>query len=254
MTFIIPWAWFYVLGRVIGFVLLAPVWAWNVIPPWFIGVLALGLTVAVTPGIQAPTPASWLTLGIGFGGQLVVGIAMGLTLAVVLAGVEMAGTLVTNLLGIGLGASADPAVMVSGAGLSTIFGFLAMLAFVAGGGLLLSIQVMHDSFLALPVGQFPILSLAWLIGLGQTLFGTALLFGAPLLGAVLLVIFAIGVLNRAFPSMSAYFLALPTAILLVLVLFWIYLPDTPDLLNSLWTTAWSTLSHLLAQWSRVYGH
>ena len=254
MTFVIPWAWFYVLGRIIGFVVMAPVWSWNAIPPWLMGVFALGLTVAVTPGITAAAPSSWVVLGIGFGGQVVVGMAMGLTLAVVLAGVEMAGTIVTNLLGIGLGASADPAVTVTDAGLSTIFALLAMLAFVAAGGLLLSVQVLHDSFMALPIGQFPILSIPWLTGLGQTLFGTALLFGAPLLGAVLLVIFAIGVLNRAFPSMSAYFLALPTAILLVLILLWLFLPDMPDLLNGLWTAAWSTLSHLLALWSTVHGH
>lgn len=253
MTVVIPWAWFYVLGRIVGFVALAPVWSWRVMPPWIAGILALVLTVAVAPGITAPAPASWLVLGGGFLGQVTIGLIMGITLAVVLAGIEMAGTLVGQMLGIGIGASADPGVMVTGPGFSTTFGLLAMLAFVASGGLLLGIQALHDSFQSLPIGHYPVLSVAWIGGLGETLLATALLLGAPILGAIMLVIVAIGMINRAFPGLSAYFIAMPLGILVALLILWLFLPALPSILSGIWTQGWTTLSHLLAVWGG-HGH
>lgn len=248
MTLTVAMAPLLISGRVLGFVLFAPVWSWKVLPPWFRGILALTLTVSISPGVPAPILANWGAFVLAWLGQVVIGLMMGLVLYATLASLSIVGTLVTEMLGVGLAANVLQGVIASNAGFTTLLTLIALFAFIHGGGLLLSIMALHYSLHTIPLtAGLPPLTWRFVASLGTTALATALLIAAPFVIALFILLIAIGVVSRAFVQMNAYFLAMPATSLVFLVILWWTLPNLSLIISHLWKSDWVWLNQFLVQ-------
>ncbi|CAB1128024.1 Flagellar biosynthesis protein FliR [Candidatus Hydrogenisulfobacillus filiaventi] len=240
-----------VFARLWGFLLVAPVSGSLLITQpvrvALAALLAFALLPAAAPHLVNPP---WGLLPLGIGLQFALGVMLGLVLAVFWSAFAMAGQLVTYQLGIGLVTPARPSLLAAGSVLGEFQSLLALLVFVASGGLELGVVALARSFQALPLtaAGIPAHAVGFLEGLMTTALAMSLLLGAPMLLAGLVVDLSTGILARAFPQLNAYFLALPVGVGVVLAVWMATLPLFFTVSGNVWHLAWTAVSRLLAIW------
>lgn len=150
-----------------------------------------------------------------------VGIAIGLMLRLAFEAGQLAGELASQGMGLSFATLADP----SGGGSATVLAqwfYLAFgLIFFAVDGHLALVQLLFDSYAAMPIGA-PFRDLPGFLAAIPLFFAAAmragLLLALPVMMALLAVNVAIGVLSRAASQLSPISLGFPVAILLGMLL------------------------------------
>ncbi len=210
-------SWFWPFVRISAFVSAAPVFGRRGTPPRVTLVVALMLSLAISP-VLAPMPvvepASMKGLLITVQ-QVVIGLGMGFALRLMFMVMELMGQIVAHLMGLGFASMVDPANGINVPVLSQFYIIVVTLVFLALDGHLLAITVLADSFRILPVG-FEGLSRAGLWGItGQTgwVFATATLLALPAMATLLTVNMAFGVMTRAAPQLNIFVIGFPVAII-----------------------------------------
>ena len=236
-----------VLARVVGMVLVAPVFSSHTVPLMVRAGLAIALALVLTPGLGVVHPGGIVELGLATVVQLAIGVLMGMVLAVFLAVFGLAGEVVTYQLGVGLAAQANPSLLAAGSFLSEWQTLLGIFVYVVAGGPELSVTALHASFQAIPLSAMviPGPALGFVVGLMQTALMVALLMAMPMVTAGFIVNISVGVISRAFPQINAYFLALPINFGVSLLVFLALLPILLSVIPNFWNMGWRDLSHLL---------
>lgn len=189
------------------------------VPPRIRLVFALALSLVLYPLVEASLPQSAPSVAgvvTALGREILIGIALGITVRLVISAVQLAGTTIAFQTGLAFAQNVDPAQGAQ----STVFGtFLSVLAvaliFATDLDHLL-IAAMHDSYVLftpgaeLPVGDFAAGAVDTLAGA----FRIALQMAAPFLAFGLVFYLGMGVLTRLIPQVQVFFLAMPANILL----------------------------------------
>jgi len=168
--------------------------------------LAMGLlTLALQPAIPIAsfTASKWIVL---FGKEAMLGLAVGFGIAAFLWAFEAAGQIVDTKVSVSNVQLTDPMsgqqVSISGALLGRLAGFL----FMFGGGMLLFVGVVIESFQMWPIAQLSVLPrlgavLAFEHHLAD-LMTLAFLVAAPALVAMFAVDLSLGLVNRYAPQLN----------------------------------------------------
>ncbi len=150
-----------------------------------------------------------------------VGIAIGLMLRLAFEAGTLAGELASQGMGLSFATLADPAGGGSTTVLAQWFYLSFGLLFFAIDGHLALVQLLFDSYAAMPIGT-PFKDLPSFLGAIPLFFAAAmkagLLLALPVMMALLAVNVAVGVLSRAASQLSPMSLGFPIAILLGMVL------------------------------------
>jgi flagellar biosynthetic protein FliR len=201
--------------RVGGLLLVAPLWSAKTVPMRLrtatlvlFAVLLLPAALASAPhGGVAITPAS-------FFGETLIGFAIGMAGALIIAGAEAAG----DLLSISIGLSGAAIVNPTDGGQTMVLGqFLQLFALtllLSSGGHVLMLEALADTFRVLPLGGAVDMAAGAraLTDAAVTIFAAAIRFAAPVLGAVMLANVSLGVLSRAAPQLNIFSVAFPLQI------------------------------------------
>ena len=236
-----------ITARVLGLVLLASGISTLRVPPWLQGLTVLWLSAAlwsvVPPG---PSPTGWALLPASVL-QIGLGILMGLVLAVPLWAWQQAGYLLVDVLGLGLAGPNTPGVAPAPDGLPGWFLLLIFIAFLAGGGLPLTVLALHASFQAWPLTLtvLPPSTPAVVGGVLGSLLAMSLTVAAPALAVGVGGLLTAGIVSRTMPQAPIYFVALPAVIGAVLGISVLATPVWLAWAPALWQTTWLTLSHVL---------
>ncbi len=202
--------------RVGGLLLVAPVWSARTVPmrlrTAMIVVFAVILSsTAVSSSSDLETlritPATFLT-------ETIIGFAIGLSAAIVIAAAEMAGDLMTMSIGLSGAAIFDPVNNTQGALLGNFFQLLALVILLASGGHLIMIRALAQSFEAMPIGA-PVdiaAGMGALVPAARSIFSAGLQFAAPVIAAVLLTNVALAILGRVAPKIQIMAVAFPMQI------------------------------------------
>lgn len=169
-------------------------------------VVALGLCVGANrPGVAyADVPLAAIV-------ELAVGLTTGLTARFILARTLVAGQLIGMSLGLGFASQYDAHQGETAGVVSTLFGTIAGLAFLAAGGLEAIARAAADS----PAQPEQLLVLGpTLVRHGTAALGAGLAIAAPLVMASLIANLGLAVLGRAAPSINVFSVSL-AAVLLV---------------------------------------
>ena len=143
--------------------------------------------------------------------QLVIGLSMGFAVRVVFAAVEFAGEVAGLQMGLNFAGFFDPVSAATATATSRFFGTLVGWLFIVGGGHLLVIAALVQSFAVFPVGPEPFAFLRemrperW----GAEIFATGLWIALPLITMLLFVNLVLGAISRVAPQINVFAVGFP---------------------------------------------
>lgn len=234
----------------IGTVFLAsPVFGARTVPVRIRIILAVAVTLLIQPSlpflsaIEPLSPEGFLVIF----QQLAIGLVMGMVLQIMFATLVMAGQTMATTMGLGFASTVDPQNGIQVTMVGQFYLIIATLFFLAVDGHLLLLEMLADSFIALPIagGLIPT-QIFWNITLfAADMFVTAVLIAMPIMIGVLLVNLGFGVMTRAAPQLNIFAVGFPTTMLAGFILMLLSLPVLFPLLMNLFTGSFDFLRFLV---------
>ena len=139
------------------------------------------------------------------------GVALGFTMQFAFAAVRAAGEYIGLQMGLNFAGFFDPTTNSQSSSAGRFFGNLAMMLFVVLNGHLMLIQAVNASFSTFPIGGDPLASLQALRlhELGAIIFTYGLWIALPMIGMLLFINVALGIISRIAPQMNVFAIGFP---------------------------------------------
>ncbi len=215
----------FALIRFSAFIVAAPIFNQKGIPPHVkIGLAAL-LAITITPQSvdELVLDEQWLLIVIQ---EVSVGLFLAFIVTIVFAIVYFAGQLTDVPMGFGMASVFDPNTGTQLPVFSQFYYILAALVFLAVDGHVWILKALSQSYDYLPLNKFFSIemSLETLTQLSKQIFLMGLQIAAPIMGTMLLVDVALGVVTRIVPQLNVFVLGYPLKIMVGLLVVFLALP------------------------------
>jgi flagellar biosynthetic protein FliR len=211
-----------VLARVTPLFVLAPLFSSSIIPAHVRGIIAVGISIGLTPialhGQHIPSEP--LAVGGLVVEGLLVGLAFAFTLSVLMAAVESAGGVIDVLSGFSYGSLINPLSNQEAAVMARFYSLVGTLIFLVINGDAWTLRGLDRTFTLVPLSGGPRLP-SLLGGVEQvfsTVFTGALEVAAPVVVALLITDVAFGVVSRVVPQLNVFAVGFPTKVAVTLLL------------------------------------
>jgi flagellar biosynthetic protein FliR len=233
-------------ARVLGVVIIAPLWSSANIPPRLRAMLVLAISLALAPGATGgAVPEATLLLPVAAGAEFLLGLAIGFAATLFLNAVVIAGDVIAVQMGLSMASVYDPNTQAQVTEIGQLTTMMAVTMYAALGGPLILIGALHDTLAVIPlgtVGQFDAAART-IIPQASVLFVAAVRLAAPVMAALFLANVGLAILTRAVPQISAFMVAFPATIGLGFIVLGASLPGRGTLVHE-WV---ATLPRLLDQ-------
>jgi flagellar biosynthetic protein FliR len=225
-----------VLARVTPLFVIAPLFSSQIIPPHVRGIIAVGISIGLAPialhGQHIPTdPLALFELVIE---GMLVGLGFAFTLAVLMAAIESAGSLIDVLSGFSYGELINPMNSQQSAAVTRFYSLVGTLIFLVIGGDGWTLKGLYRTFQLVPLTSAPRLSS--LVGGAEqvfsTVFAAALEVAAPVLVALLITDVAFGIVSRVVPQLNVFAVGFPTKVAVALLVVGASLPFTANWISN----------------------
>jgi flagellar biosynthetic protein FliR len=212
--------------RVLALVAAAPVLGHRAVPARVKIGLALLITLLLVPALPPGPPLNDGGTFLLLVQQLLVGIALALSMHVAFAAVALAGDMIGLQMGLSFATFVDPQHSGQTPMLGMFLGLLATLVFFAVDGHLMLIAALAESFTAAPVSAALPGGAGWaaLIAWGGEIFRIGLHLALPVLTAMLAVNLALGVLMRAAPQLNLFAVGFPITLVVGFLMLALLIP------------------------------
>lgn len=193
--------------------------------------LAVGIPAAGASGMAAPADGIISIAGfLLIVAEVIIGLAIGFALQIGFAAALLAGEAISNAMGIAFASIADPANGQMSPAIGQYLSMLATFLLLATDGHLALIEIIVESYRALPPGQ------AWLsfetigaiVGFGTLLFAAGLSIALPVGCALVMVQIMMGMIARSAPTLNLFAVGLPATLLAGVVLLAMATPVMAD--------------------------
>lgn len=194
-------------------------------------IVALGLSIVITPMIDVPVPEGLMSLRMVLltVEQIVWGMLFGLMMQFIFLALQLAGQILSFNMGMSMAVMNDPASGASTTVLSEFIYIYAALLFFAMDGHLLLVSILYKGFVYWPVGnalnEQSLRSVALAFG---WVLSAATLLAMPTTFIMLVVQMGFGFLNRVSPALNLFSLGFPVNMLAGLCCFAALLYSLPD--------------------------
>lgn len=236
------------LCRTVGFILTAPPFNTRAIPGQVRAGVAVALAIPLstwttsdrTPGLTTDAMAIQAVF------QILFGAVLGFFVLLAVAAIQTIGDLIDVAGGFSITVGLDPLQMVQNSVMGRLHQLIAITLLMVGDGHLIVLQGLSRSVQLLPTG-----TINWsdttrtMVGGLSGMFLSAIEITAPILAALLLADFALGLLTRAAPALNAFSLAFPLKIMLTLFMIGLVLVQIPGALAQLVDHAAVTMLNLV---------
>jgi len=221
-----------VLARVTPLFFIAPLFSSQMIPPHVRGIIAVGISIGMTPialhGQHVPSdPLSLAGLVIEGG---LVGLGFAFTLAVLMGALESAGAAIDVVSGFSYGSLINPMNGEQSAVMARFYSLVGTLIFLVIGGDAWTLRGLDRTFELVPLTSGPRLSS--LVGGAEqvfsTVFAAALEIAAPVLLALLITDVAFGVVSRVVPQLNVFAVGFPVKAAVAMLVVGASLPFTAN--------------------------
>ncbi|QYF92021.1 flagellar biosynthetic protein FliR [Massilia sp. PAMC28688] len=204
------------LTRILGLIAASPLYGNTSFPRTAKVLLGVMLALAIAPAIPAAPAADPMSLAglLILIQELLIGAAMGFSMRIVFAAVEMAGEVASMTMGLGFAATFDPQTRGRSTSVSQFLALIATMAFMAVNGHLVLLEVLAESFYSLPISATPVangMSLQ-VVRWGATIFSVGLQLSLPIVAALLITTVALGILTRAAPQLNIFGIGFPVSL------------------------------------------
>jgi len=237
--------------RLLALIATAPLFAESTIPRRAKVLLAASLAVIVSPTIgNIPTAPVY-----SFEGLLVVmnevgiGVAMGFSMRLVFAAVQMAGEVIGLQMGLSFASFYDRSSGGQTMVLSRFLNIVATLMFLALDGHLMMLAALVDSFQGVPIAGVPLSGHGWgmVARAGSMVFASGTLLALPMIAALLTLNLAMGILNRASPQLSIFAVGFPVTLLGGMLVMALCMPQMGVYMQHLVDTGLQTAAAVIDQ-------
>lgn len=162
------------------------------------------LALALFPLVETPEAAGTTALGVIAARETAIGLALGFSVRLFIAGAEMAGHLTGFQLGFAYASLVDPASGVRNNIIAALYGSIALLVFLGTNAHHMLIGALALSYDALPVGvggvDASIVEVA--MDMAGVVFGLGARLAAPVVVVLIIVEIALGLMSRAAPALN----------------------------------------------------
>ncbi len=197
----------FVLARVSGLVLTAPTFTGSYIPRQVRVFLAVGISLVLMPtqwNARFDAPTNLGDFAILMAGELLVGMVLGLGVAILIAGLQLAGQVIAQMSGMALADVLNPGSENELPIFSSMLYMVGLAVFVVIGGHRALIDALMGTFAAFPIGHGGVTgSLGEIV---STLMSQSFAFGlraaAPAMVALLLATLVLGLIGRTLPQLN----------------------------------------------------
>ncbi|MGY6564081.1 MAG: flagellar biosynthetic protein FliR [Halomonadaceae bacterium] len=225
--------------RILAFFQAAPLWGHSSVPNQAKIGLAFLITLVIAP-VLPPMPDVPLVSWAGFGilvEQVLIGIAIGLVMHVVFAVVQAAGEFIGLQMGLAFATFFDAGSGTNSMVLSRVLYMIALLMFLALGGHLMVLEALVSSFNGLPIGigAFNPNAFEIMVRYGGTIFVAGMSLAMPLMGSLLIIKLALGILNRSAPQLTVFNIGFPMTLTIGLVMLMVLMTDMSRFLQRLFS-------------------
>lgn len=213
-----------ILLRVTVLLFLSPIFGSNLVPIQVKAAMSLVFALMLTPVVNIDAPAlpddvlSYIPI---IAGEVFVGMAIGLTMRMILEGVQMAGQYIGYQMGMAIVNVIDPQTGSQSSVLSQIAYILALIIFLSVNGHYIVIKALVESFELIPIGR-PIISEPVIQEIMKNMAGLfiiAVKIAAPTLAVLFGVKVAMGIVAKAVPQMNVLFVGMPLYIIVGMMVF-----------------------------------
>jgi flagellar biosynthetic protein FliR len=202
-----------ILARVSAFVAVLPIFGWKTAPMLVRAGMALVLSVVLAMVVPPPADVGghWVAVGIALAKEAVVGLGLGLAVALVFAAVRQAGMIIRRQMGLAMASVIDPLSGERSQPLASLMELCFAVFFLAAGGHQMMLRLVAYSYEAFPVGRPPAAAAMAeaVIEAGAAMLVFALRLAAPLVAAFLVLAVILAILARILPEMNILFASLP---------------------------------------------
>jgi flagellar biosynthetic protein FliR len=215
--------------RLLALIMTAPLFSESAIPRRAKILLAAALSTIVSPTIgHIPTAQVY-----SFDGFLIIlneigiGVAMGFSMRLVFAAVQMAGEVIGLQMGLSFASFYDRSAGGQTMVLSRFLNIVSMLLFLALDGHLMMLAALIDSFQGVPIAGVPLSGHGWgmVARAGSTVFAAGTLLALPMIAVLLTLNLSMGILNRASPQLSIFAVGFPVTLLGGMLLMLLIMPQ-----------------------------
>lgn len=214
-------------ARIVGLMLADPLLSSKSIPKRYKAGFALFLTVLLAP-VLPPMPdvpvlsAQGTLIAMQ---QLLIGIIIGVVMRIAITAVEMAGFLMGSQMGLGFAMFFDPQHSAQVPAVSRVLTVFATLLFLTFDGHQVLIATLAESFRLMPVGTpLPAATFQAVAVWGGQLFAWGVWLSLPVVGTLLVINLAIGVMTRAAPQFNVFSFGFPVTLFIGFVALYLSLP------------------------------
>jgi flagellar biosynthetic protein FliR len=162
--------------------------------------------------------------------QVLIGLSIGFAVRLVFAALELAGEVIGFQMGLNFAAFFDPSLNSQSSAVARFFGQMATLLFVVLNGHIMVLMAVTKSFEAFPVSPNFLDAMAsmQLYRLGTDLFASALWIALPMIGMLLFVNLALGVISRVAPQINIFAVGFPVTLIVGIVGIAVTLPSLDE--------------------------
>ncbi|SBR52372.1 MULTISPECIES: flagellar biosynthetic protein FliR [unclassified Halomonas] len=243
VAFIWPFA------RITAFMAASPIWGHSSVPNQAKISLAAVIAVVIAP-ILPPMPdvplMSWAGAGIMVE-QVLIGLAIGSVMHIVFAAVQAAGEFIGLQMGLAFASFFDMSSGTNIMVLSRILYMISLLMFLALNGHLMVLETLVMGFQTLPVGVGTLNPNGFelLARYAGTIFSSGMLLALPLVGSLLIINLALGILNRSAPQLTVFNIGFPTSLTVGLLLLMVLMTDIERFLQRLFSQGLEFMQSLI---------
>lgn len=215
-------------GRLGGLFITAPAWSGTTMPRMIRTALTVVLAVLLLPMAPAAAmPERVLDLPLPMAAEIAIGLVIGLTAAVLVQGVGLAGEVISMQMGLSIAPALAPVPELEVVGIGPISTALAILIYLSLGGHLILLRALADSLHTLPPGAGIVFTGGGPVAaaLAGQLFSCGASVAAPVMVTLLLTNLALAMLGRAVPQLNVMMVSFPLTIGVGLLMYAVSLPN-----------------------------
>lgn len=257
-----PFSWltasFFALPRVLSILSILPLFSRQALPGLLRIGVAFSISIFLIPGIEgelAQVQRSGTALFIVILKEVIVGFLIGFILSLPLWALEIMGVFVDNQRGAGIASSINPLTGHDSSPLGDLFSHAAVVLLIINGGFLSILGMIYESYSLWPIfnllPEFSEKTPLILLQLLDQLMLLAILLSAPVIFAMFLAEFGLGLVSRFVPQLQVFFLAMPVKSAIAFFIFSVYaatlLQYMSTLLGDIRSPVWSALTSIFVK-------
>ena len=240
-----------VVARVAAIIASIPVFGGRNVPVLLKAGLVLAISVLIFPQLslgQNPFLKDGISFSVGLAGEVMLGVAIGLMVQMIFAGVQLAGQLAGYQMGLAIANVIDPDSSDQSPLISQFYQVFAILIFVTVNAHYWCLGAMMESFRLVPPFGFHLDNslVEQLVRLGGDVFTIGVKVGAPIIVVLLLTSVSFGLIARTVPQMNVFIVAIPLKIAVGLLFVFFSLPYFSAYLQQLFAALGENILKLLS--------